>query len=409
MNIVQRFLKYISVDTQSDNDSTSSPTTPKQYLLGNILVEELQALGIANAYIDEYSYVYAYLPGNVTTDTTIGLIAHLDTATELTGAGVKPIIIDSYNGETITVNEKLGIFLSPSEFPSLLKQVGHELITTDGTTLLGADDKAGIAIIMDVVKQLIDNPDLPHPNIIVTFTPDEEVGKGIDNFNFEFYQEHNCHMAYTLDGGDVSTINFENFNAAAANITITGKSIHPGSAKNRMINSLHLAMEFHSMLPSDMIPANTEGYEGFNHLNNVEGGVACTKMHYIIRNHDMKKFREQIKLFKDITNYLNNKYGENRFAIDITDTYYNMRELVLKNPEVLEYATKALIRENLVPVLEPIRGGTDGAHLSYKGIITPNLGTGGANFHGPYEYVSTNDMKKMVKVVLTILKVITEK
>lgn len=408
MTITQRFLKYISVDTQSDDNSNSYPTTPKQYLLGNILVDELHELGIENAHIDEYCYVYAYIPSNVANSKTIGLIAHLDTATELTGAGIKPQIIEKYDGGTITINEKLGIYLSPTEFPSLQKQLGHELITTDGTTLLGADDKAGIAIIMDVLKQLIDNPTLPHPNIIVTFTPDEEVGKGVDKFNFEYYREHNCHMAYTLDGGEINTINFENFNAASATITITGKSIHPGSAKNRMINSLHLAMEFHLMLPTDMIPSKTDGYEGFNHLNSMEGGVASTKMHYIIRNHDMNKFRNQIKLFNDITTFLNNKYGENRFKIEITDTYYNMRELVLQNPEVLEYATKALLREGITPVLDPIRGGTDGAHLSYKGIITPNLGTGGANCHGPYEYVSINDMRKMVKVVLTILKVITE-
>lgn len=405
MSIEQKFLRYIQMDTQSEEGKETTPSTEKQFLLGKQLVKELHALGVTNAYLDEYCYVYGYIPGNQENTKTIGLIAHLDTATELTGANVHPQVIRDYDGSEIVLNEDLGITLSPNEFSSLSKKIGHTLITTDGTTLLGGDDKAGIAIIMEVVEQLYQTPSLSRPNIIVTFTPDEEVGMGTFHFNYTYYQEHNCHMAYTIDGGPIDVINFENFNAASATIEIRGKSIHPGSAKNKMVNSLHLAMEFHQMLPADMVPSKTENYEGFNHLNHMEGSVDHTIMHYIIRNHDMPKFREQIQLFESITQFLNQKYGTDTYTTIIKDTYYNMRELVLKNPEILEYAIKGIQKEGFSPTLEPIRGGTDGAHLSFHGVITPNLGTGGENCHGRYEYVSINDMEKMVRIILRIFQI----
>ena len=331
-----RFINYVKIDTQSVDDVPYNPSSKKQFNLGNLLVEELKSLGIDNAYIDEHCYVYAFIPSNTSASTTIGLIAHLDTATEMSGANVNPQVIENYNGEDIVLNKEHNILMKVSDFPILKKHKGQTIITTDGTTLLGADDKAGVAIIMEVVKEIMGNKDLPHPNIIITFTPDEEVGMGTHSFNYELYKKYNCKFAYTLDGDEIDTLNFENFNAASAKVTVNGKAIHPGSAKGKMVNSMHLAMEFHSLLPVDMVPSKTEKYEGFNHLTEMEGSVELTTLHYIIRNHDMKKFREQIEFFKDITTFLNKKYGENTFVTSISDSYYNMRELVLENPQVLE-------------------------------------------------------------------------
>lgn len=407
MNILERFINYVKIDTQSDETVSTNPTTKKQFDLGNLLVKELKSYGIENAYIDENCYVYAYLPSNINTNKTIGLIAHMDTATEMSGKNVKPQIIDDYDGNDILLNKEKNIIMKVSEFPNLKTKVHHQLVTTDGTTLLGADDKAGIAIIMEVITELLKNKS-PYPNIIITFTPDEEVGMGTNSFNFDYYKKHNCTMAYTIDGGNIDTLSFENFNAASATIKVQGKAIHPGSAKGKMINSMHLAMEFHQMLPIDMVPEKTEKYEGFNHLTDITGSVELTTMHYIIRNHDMDKFRQQIETFKTITNYLNNKYGENTFVTTIVDSYYNMKEMVLKQPEILEYAIKGLKRNKIEPEIEAIRGGTDGARLSFSGIVTPNLGTGGDNCHGKYEYASITDMKKMVKIIIEIMKVATE-
>ena len=406
MSILENFIKYVKIDTQSAEGVDYNPTTKKQFNLGNILVTELKELGVENAFIDEHCYVYGMIPSNTSSSTAVGLIAHLDTATEMSGANVNPQIIENYDGKDIILNKDLGIVMSVKEFPALVKYAGKTLITTDGTTLLGADDKAGVAIIMEVVKTLMENPEIPHSTILITFTPDEEVGMGTHTFYYDYYKQYNCTTAFTLDGDDINTINFENFNAASATITVKGKAIHPGSAKNKMINSMHLAMEFHSMLPVDMVPAKTEKYEGFNHLNHMEGTVEETVMHYIIRNHDMKKFEEQKNLFVTITNFLNNKYGEEFFTLDLQDSYFNMRELVLKNPLGLECAIKALQKEGIEPTLEPIRGGTDGARLTFGGITTPNLGTGGGNYHGKYEYVCLDDMKKMVSVVIRLLDII---
>ena len=408
MSLLENFIKYVKIDTQSDDTVEVNPTTKKQFDLGNLLVEELHSLGISNAYIDEHCYVYAFIPSNTSSTKTVGLIAHLDTATEMSGKDVNPKIIDKYDGSDIILNEELNIIMSPNEFPKLKNQIGKQIVTTDGTTLLGADDKAGIAIIMEVVKEISLNKELPHPNIIITFTPDEEVGMGTNSFNYDYYEKHNCNFAYTLDGDEINTLNFENFNAASAKVKVKGSAIHPGSAKGKMVNSMHLAMEFHSLLPVDMVPSKTEKYEGFNHLTEFSGTVEESVLYYIIRNHDMKKFREQIEMFHQITDFLNFKYGLDTFELTVNDSYYNMRELVLQKPEELEYAIKALTRCKEKVELEPIRGGTDGARLSFSGIITPNLGTGGGNYHGKYEYASITDMEKMVKVVIELLKIITE-
>ncbi len=396
-----RFLKYISFDTQSDESSKTIPSTSKQKELGKFLKNELNNLGLTNAFIDEFGYVYAYLESNCHSDKTIGLISHMDTSDEASGANVKPVIIENYQGQIINVNKELGVILNPSEFPYLLKQLGHELITTDGTTLLGADDKAGIAIIMTAIDELIKGK-IDYPNIIITFTPDEEIGRGTDKFNYDFYKEHNCSIAYTIDGGEPNYINYENFNAASAIITINGKSIHPGSAKGKMINSQLIAMEFNSLLPSNMLPSLTDGYEGFNHLTSIEGTVSKTTMSYIIRNHDMNKFNQQKELFLFATDFLNKKYGANTVNTQINDSYYNMKDLVLTNKDILTKVEDALKENGLEPVYDPIRGGTDGARLTYSGILTPNLGTGGQNYHGPFEYLDVDEASTMVNVVKSL-------
>ncbi len=396
-----RFLKYISFDTQSDESSKTIPSTSKQKELGKFLKNELNNLGLTNAFIDEFGYVYAYLESNCHSDKTIGLISHMDTSDEASGANVKPVIIENYQGQIINVNKELGVILNPSEFPYLLKQLGHELITADGTTLLGADDKAGIAIIMTAIDELI-NGKIDYPNIIITFTPDEEIGRGTDKFNYDFYKEHNCSIAYTIDGGEPNYINYENFNAASAIITINGKSIHPGSAKGKMINSQLIAMEFNSLLPSNMLPSLTDGYEGFNHLTSIEGTVSKTTMSYIIRNHDMNKFNQQKELFLFATDFLNKKYGANTINTQINDSYYNMKDLVLTNKDILTKVEDALKENGLEPVYDPIRGGTDGARLTYSGILTPNLGTGGQNYHGPFEYLDVDEASTMVNVVKSL-------
>lgn len=399
----QRFLKYISFDTQSCDESVTIPSTMKQKDLGEYLSQELISLGIAEAFMDEHGYVYAYIPSNCNSNETIGLIAHLDTSDEASGKDVKPQIINKYNGDIITLNKELGLYLDPKEFNYLNKVIGHELITTDGTTLLGADDKAGIAIIMTVIEELL-NSDIKYPNLIVTFTPDEEIGRGTEAFNYNYYADKKCKYAYTLDGGEPNVINFENFNAATCVVTFTGKSIHPGSAKNKMINAGLVAMEFNELLPSNMVPSLTENYEGFNHLVEISGSVSSSKLVYIIRNHDLRIFNSQKELFVKASEYLNYKYGYNISDVIIKDSYFNMKEIVEKHPIILEKAEEALKENGFVPTYEPIRGGTDGARLTFEGIITPNLGTGGQNFHGPFEYLDVTDASKMVNVVKSLVQ-----
>ena len=402
-NLKQRFLKYISFDTQSDDQSNTIPSTMKQKDLGKYLSEELVKIGVTDSFMDEYGYVYGYIPSNCNSNNTIGLIAHLDTSDEASGKDISFQIVKDYNGEVIVLNEKLNLVLDPNEFTYLKNQLGHELITTDGTTLLGADDKAGIAIIMTVVEELL-NSDLEYPNIIVTFTPDEEIGRGTDAFNYKYYQEKNCNIAYTLDGGEPNVINYENFNAASCVVKITGKSIHPGSAKNKMVNASLVAIEFNELLPKGMVPSLTDNYEGFNHLVDISGSVSNSQLVYIIRNHDLEIFKSQKELFEKAAAFINTKYGYNLCEVIIKDSYYNMKEIVLQNPNILKLAEEALIENNYEPKYEPIRGGTDGARLTFEGIVTPNLGTGGQNYHGPFEYLDVDEASSMVNVVKCLLK-----
>ena len=396
--ILNRFLKYISFDTQSDDSSLMTPSTEKQKDLGNYLVNELKDLGIDNAYMDQFSYVYAYIPGK-NNNKTVGLIAHLDTATEMPGKVTNPNIIENYQGETITLLNN--VILEPKNFDSLNKVIGHKIVTTDGTTLLGGDDKAGIAIIMSTIEKIIQN-NTNYPNIFICFTPDEEIGGGTAKFNYDYFK---VDFAYTLDGGAIDIINYENFNAASAIVNFYGESIHPGDAKDKMINSALIAMEFQSLLPN-IRPENTDGYEGFNHLCDITGSVSKTTSEYIIRNHDKNLFEKQINDFINIEEQLNKKYNKKVCSVTIKRSYKNMKEKIDEKTEVLEYPINALKAFGYNPTFVPIRGGTDGASLSYNGIPCPNLGTGTFNMHGPYEFSSITDMNTMVNVLIKMLEYI---
>lgn len=408
IKLQNRFLNYIKFDTQSDETSSSIPSTIKQKALATYLVDELHQIGLKNAYMDEFGYVYAFVESNCNCEETIGLIAHMDTSDEASGKNIVPQIVKNYDGKTIVLNENLNMVLDPIEFPYLLQQIGHTLITTDGTTLLGADDKAGIAIIVTAVEELL-HSNVQYPNLIITFTPDEEIGRGTDAFNYQYYREHNCRFAYTLDGGEPKYISYENFNAASCVVQINGKSIHPGSAKNKMINSQLIAMEFNGLLPSNLLPSLTEGYEGFNHLVGMSGTVSSSTLTYIIRNHNKTLFEQQKAFFKKAMDFMNNKYGENLISISIKDSYYNMKEIVDNYPIVIDKAVLALSMNGITPSFDPIRGGTDGARLTFEGVITPNLGTGGQAFHGPYEYLDLDEASLMVNVVKKLVFLYTQK
>lgn len=401
MSVEKRFLKYVKYDTQSDPNSKTAPSSMKQLKLAQVLCEEMIQMGIEEVHVDEYGIVYGSIPSNVEFDVdTIGFIAHMDTSPDLTGENVNPRIIENYDGKDIVLNESKKIIMSVEDFPCLLKNVHEDLIVTDGTTLLGADDKAGIAEIMEMADVLL-KQNLPHGNIKIAFTPDEEVGRGTDNFDIPKF---GADYAYTVDGGDIESVDYENFNAASAIINIHGLSIHPGTAKGKMVNSLLVAMEFHQMLPVNENPAFTEGYEGFQHLTNMEGYCEETKMEYIIRNHDKKLFEKQKQSFQDIATYLNQKYGANTIDLDIEDSYANMKEILEKDMRIVDQAKKALIDLGLTPTSQAIRGGTDGARLTYDGLPCPNIGTGGYNYHGKYEYVSITSMHKCVKLLLKIIE-----
>lgn len=401
MAVEERFLKYVAYDTQSDPYSESAPSTKKQLKLAEALKEEMLDMGITDAHVDEFGIVYGSIPSNIEKSTdTIGFVAHMDTSPDLTGENVKPRIIKDYDGKDIVLNKELNITMSPKDFPSLLKNVHEDLIVTDGTTLLGGDDKAGVAEIMEMAATILKN-DLPHGTIKIAFTPDEEVGRGADNFNIEKFA---ADYAYTVDGGDVESVDYENFNAAAANITVHGLSIHPGTAKGKMVNSLLVAMEFQQMLPVNENPAYTEGYEGFQHLTSMEGHCEETKMEYIIRNHNRELFEKQKETFLRIAAYLNQKYGEHTIDLQITDSYANMREIIEKNMYIVDQVKQALREIGLEPTSQAIRGGTDGARLTYDGLPCPNIGTGGYNYHGKYEYVSINSMHKCVELLLKIIE-----
>ena len=401
--ILEKFLKYVSFDTQSDEESMSSPSTKKQKLLGAYLVKELKKYGVKNAYLDNYGYVYGKIASNTNSDVTLGLIAHMDTSPDASGKDVKPQLVE-YKEGNILINKDLNMFINEK---TLLNHRGHRIIHTDGTTLLGADDKAGIAIIMEIVERLYNNKDIKHPAINIAFTPDEEVGRGTEHFNYEYFKKDTKILySYTLDGDDINIINYENFNAASAEVVVNGVSIHPGSAKNIMVNSQLLAMEFNGLLPKNARPENTEGYEGFNHLHSIVGDVTKTTLKYIIRNHDIAKFNEQKQDFINITKKLNKKYGEGTFITSLRDRYFNMVNIVNEHKEVLDLPIEALKKLGIESKFEPIRGGTDGATLSFNGIVCPNLGTGCGNYHGPYEFADLDDMETMVEVILTMFSLV---
>lgn len=400
--IIERFTTYVKVDTQSDESVDTCPSTPGQLTLGNMLVDELKSIGMQDAAIDENGYVMATLPSNTEKDVpTIGFLAHVDTATDFTGKNVNPQIIESYDGKDIVLNEQLQVTLSPDQFPELSGYKGHTLITTDGTTLLGADNKAGIAEIMTAMDYLIKHPEIKHGTIRVAFTPDEEIGRGPHKFDVKRF---NASFAYTVDGGPLGELEYESFNAAAAKITIKGNNVHPGTAKGKMINSAKIAMKLNSLLPADEAPEYTEGYEGFYHLLSIQGDVEETKLHYIIRDFDKENFQNRKETMKRAVEELQNEYGQDRILLDMNDQYYNMREKIEPVIEIVNIAKQAMENLGIEPKISPIRGGTDGSQLSYMGLPTPNIFTGGENFHGKFEYISVDNMVKAVNVIVEIAK-----
>lgn len=398
MTVTERFLKYVSFDTKSDENSLTVPSDPKEKLLGAVLAQELQEIGLTDVEMDEFGYVYGVLPANAEAP-SIGLIAHMDTSPAVSGKDVKPRIV-SYAGGDIPLNDT--VIMRTADFPYLEKFVGQELIVTDGTTLLGADDKAGVAEIFAAVEYLKNHPEIPHGRIAVGITPDEEIGCGADHFDLKRFA---CDFAYTVDGGFLGEIEYENFNAAAAKITVNGVSIHPGSAKNKMKNAGLIACRLITMLPEAEAPAHTEGYEGFYHLSDMAGDETTTKINLIIRDHDRAKFEERKAFITNLCAYLNSVYGEGTVVLDLRDTYYNMKEKIEPVMFVIDRAKKAMTDAGVEPIIVPIRGGTDGARLSYEGLPCPNLSTGGANFHGVHEFVSVQAMEKMVEVLVNLVKV----
>lgn len=400
--IMDRFISYAQVNTQSDEDGETCPSTPGQLVLAQMLVDELNAIGMQEVTMDSNGYVMATLPANTDKEIpTIGFLAHMDTATDFTGAGVNPQIVENYNGQDIVLNEARNIVLSPIDFPELTGYKGHTLITTDGTTLLGADDKAGIAEIMTAMAYLIRHPELKHGRVRVAFTPDEEIGRGPEKFDVSAFD---AVYAYTMDGGPLGGIEYESFNAASAIITCKGTNVHPGTAKGKMVNAAKIAMELHGMLPADETPERTEGYEGFYHLSSIHGDVEQTQLRYLIREHDRNRFMERKSELARIVEVLQKKYGDKRIELEIKDEYFNMREKIEPVMEVVDIAKQALENLGIVPIIEPIRGGTDGSQLSYMGLPTPNIFTGGENYHGPFEYVSVDNMVQAVNTIIEIVK-----
>ena len=406
-NLTERFLKYVSFHTTSKMDVDGIPSTPGQWEIARYLGEELIKIGMTDVEVDDHAYVMATLPANTSKDIpVIGFIAHHDTSPDFTGENVKPQIHKNYDGKAIVLNAEKNIVLSPEEFPSLLNHIGEDLITTDGTTLLGADDKAGIAEIVTAMEYLIEHPEIEHGKIRICITPDEEIGRGADLFDVEKF---GADRAYTLDGSEVGELEYENFNAALARVKIKGKIVHPGYAKDVMKNALTYAAEFTLSLPQDEVPEKTEGYEGFYHQINIEGGVDEVNTMYIIRDHDRGKFEARKKLFAEKIEAMNRKYGEGTFSAEITDQYYNMREKIEPVMHIVDIAEEAMIREGIKPDIKAIRGGTDGARLSFMGLPCPNVFAGGLNFHGRFEYVPIQSMEKAFRVILNIISITAER
>lgn len=402
MNICERFLKYVKIETTSNPKSGTHPSSIKEFDLAKILVKDMKELNIKDISLDDKCYIYGTYKANSKEKLpTIGLIAHMDTSCDMSAKDINPQIIKNYDGGKITLNKQLNITMNPVDFPFLNSLKGRTIITTDGTTLLGADDKAGICEILEAINYLEHNKDIIHGDIKICFTPDEEIGEGTDFINLEKFK---CDYAYSLDGDKEGCIEYENFNAASAKVTINGINIHPGSAKGHMLNSILIAQEFNSLLPTFDNPAYTEKYEGFNHLNEINGNVEKTTLQYIIRNHDKDLFLKQKNDFKISCDFLNSKYNSNTCELEIVDSYYNMAYLLKDHMEIVQKAIKAIEESGVEVIIKPIRGGTDGAMLTYKGIMCPNLGTGGFNYHGRYELVSLEGMEKAVQIIINIIK-----
>lgn len=406
-HLINRFVSYVTVDTESDPTSESTPSTAKQWDLANALVEELKSIGMQEVSIDENAYIMATLPSNSAKKLPIiGFISHFDTSPDFTGANVKPQIIENYDGNDIILDKEQNIVLSPTYFEDLLLYKGQTLITTDGNTLLGADDKAGITEIISAMEYLINHPEIEHGTIKVGFTPDEEIGRGAHKFDVKKF---GADWAYTMDGSQVGELEYENFNAAGAIVTVKGKIVHPGYAKGKMINSMYIATEFINSLPQLETPEHTEGREGFFHLHNMIGAVEETKLQYIIRDHDRSHFEARKNVIKKLAEDLNTQYGRDVISIKIKDQYFNMREKIEPVMHIVEIAEKAMIEANIKPLVKPIRGGTDGSQLSYMGLPCPNIFAGGHNFHGRYEYVPVESMQKAIEVIVNIAQLVARK
>ncbi len=403
---LERFLRYVRIDTQSATDAECYPSTAKQLNLARVLVEELNALGMADVRLDEYGYVTATLPANIqTTAPVVGFLAHMDTSPAASGENVKPRVIENYDGQDIVLNPEKNIILSPRDFPTLLHQKGNNLVVTDGTTLLGADDKAGIAAILGAMAYLIDHPEIPHGKIRVGFTPDEEVGEGVKYFDVPAF---GADFAYTIDGGTVGEFSYETFNAAAAKIKINGRSVHPGSAKGRLKSAIQIAIDFHNLLPVFDRAEHTELREGFIHLTDMEGEAESARINYIIRDHDEAAFERRKQQVRQAADFINQRYGDGTLELDIHDQYYNMRKMIEAKPEIIEIARKAYRAVGYEPVEEAVRGGTDGSRLSFMGLPTPNIFTGGHNGHGRFEYLSVEGLEKATEVAINISKLVGE-
>lgn len=401
--LIKRLTSYAKVETQSNEDSESCPSTQGQWTLARQLVDELKAIGMQEVTIDEHAYVMATLPANTEKDDvpTFGLLAHVDTATDFTGDGVNPQIVENYDGGDILLNKDLNVVLSPKDFPALGNYKGHTLITTDGTTLLGADNKAGIAEIMTAMAYLVEHPEIKHGKVRVAFTPDEEIGRGPHKFDVEAF---GAEFAYTVDGGPLGELEFESFNAAKAKVIAKGKSVHPGTAKGKMINAIKIAMAVNAALPIEEAPESTDGREGFYHLSDIKGDVENAELRYIIRDFDHDGFNARKEQLKIIVQDFQDTYGEDNVILEMEDQYYNMRDKIEPVKQIVDVAHEAMESLNIAPIVKPIRGGTDGSQLSYKGLPTPNIFTGGENYHGKYEFISADIMVKATNVIIEIVK-----
>ena len=406
MTLVERFLKYVSFDTQSSEETRLTPSTPGQMVFAKYLKSELESLGLEEITLDEYGYLFATLPANTEKEVpTIGFIAHMDTSPDMSGKDVTPRIVENYNGSDIVLNAEDRVILSPAQFPELLAHKGEDLIVTNGKTLLGADDKAGIAEIISAVVYLKEHPEIKHGKIRIGFNPDEEIGEGAHKFDVEKF---GCEWAYTMDGGEVGELEYENFNAAAAKIVFKGRNVHPGYAKHKMINSIRIANQFISMLPRHETPEHTEGYEGFYHLVGIQGDVEQTTLSYIIRDHDRSRFESRKREMAHLVRKINAEFGEDTAVLELRDQYYNMREKIEPVMHIIDAAFAAMEAVGVKPNVKPIRGGTDGAQLSFKGLPCPNIFAGGLNFHGRFEFVPIQNMEKAMKVIVKIAELVAK-